>query len=143
MGFINGAHDVSGSINLIMTRINASIEPKELPNKLLLAELREIKRIPNVIKSGRYSMDGQPKKFTLNKGHVKFFYNKNGYLLSRYTKLHSEALKRDFKVQDFSDAWNGIPSELMNSWSETKQARELIIERIKERGFKLININEN
>jgi deoxyribonuclease (pyrimidine dimer) len=123
-----------------MTRINASIEPEELPSKLLLAELREVKRIPNVIKSGRYSMNGQPKQFTLNKGHVKFFYNKNGYLLSRYTKLRLEALKRGFNVQDFSGAWDGLPTELMNDWNETKQARELIIERIKERGFKLLEL---
>ena len=121
-----------------MTRINASIKPVELPSKLLLAELREIKRIPNVINSGRYSIDGIPKEFTLNKGHVKFFYNKNGYTLSRYKELRLEALKRGFNVQDFSSAWEGLPVELMNDWQETEKARELLIERIKERGFKLL-----
>ena len=33
-----------------MTRINAGIPPKKLTNRHLLAEHREIKRIPNVIK---------------------------------------------------------------------------------------------
>lgn len=45
-----------------MTRINAGIR---LTDKHLLAEAREIKRVPNCIKNGRYSMVGQPDKFTL------------------------------------------------------------------------------
>ena len=62
-----------------MTRINCGIPPCELTDKHLMAEHREIKRIPNCIKKGRYSMTGQPEVFTLGKGHVKFFYNKLKY----------------------------------------------------------------
>ena len=61
-----------------MTRVNTGISPFELPTKLLLAELREIKRIPNLVKSGKFSLIGQPPEFTLGKGHVKFFYDKLG-----------------------------------------------------------------
>ena len=59
-----------------MTRINAGIPPAELTNKHLIAEHREIKRIPNCIAKGKYKMEGIPDKFKLGTGHVKFFYNK-------------------------------------------------------------------
>jgi hypothetical protein len=59
-----------------MTRINVGIDPKTLNRQMLIAEHREIKRIPNVIKSGRFSMTNQPSEFTLGTGHVKFFYDK-------------------------------------------------------------------
>ncbi len=121
-----------------MTRINTGISAQELPDKLLLAELREIKRIPNVIKSGRYNMAGQPKEFTLGTGHVKFFYDKLEYLLERYNNLRWEALYRGFNVSDWTDAWEGVPSELMNNYQETQRDREILIERIQEKGFDLL-----
>ena len=62
-----------------MTRINVGIPPEELTDKHLLAEHREIKRIPNCIAKGKYNMDGIPDRFKLGKGHVKFFYNMNDY----------------------------------------------------------------
>lgn len=122
-----------------MTRINTGIRAKELPDKLLLAELREIKRIPNVIRQGKYNMKGQPEEFTLGTGHVKFFYDKLEYLLNRYNELRWEALYRGFNVSDWSDAWTGVPEELMNDYDETDRDRQLLIERIEEKGFKLIN----
>lgn len=121
-----------------MTRINTGIAAQELPDKLLLAELREIKRIPNVIKSGRYNMAGQPTEFTLGTGHVKFFYDKLEYLLERYNNLRWEALYRGFNVSDWTDAWDGVPPELMNNYNETERDRQLLIERINEKGFDLL-----
>lgn len=56
-----------------MTRINVAILPSELPDKLLLSELREIKRIPNMINSGRAKIENIPEKFRLGEGHVRFF----------------------------------------------------------------------
>jgi hypothetical protein len=123
-----------------MTRINASIKPQELPDKLLLSELREIKRIPNLISKGRYSLNGIPDKFTLGTGHVKFFYNKGMYTKKRYTGLYNEAVERGFNVTDFSDAWDIYSSfpALNKDWEETKESRSLIVNRIKDRGFDLI-----
>ena len=116
-----------------MTRINVGILPKHLTNKHLLAEHREIKRIPNCIKKGRFSLDGQPQQFTLGKGHVKFFYTRLNYLLDRYKDLHKECLKRNFNVQDYSDAWNDVPLEFMGDYQPTKQDICLIEQRINER----------
>jgi len=120
-----------------MTRINTGVAPEELPDKILLAELREIKRIPNSIRKGRYNLSGIPDKFTLGSGHVKFFYDKLEYLWLRYQSLRSEALHRGFNVSDFSEAWDGVPPELMNGYVEQPRDREIIIERIEQRGFSL------
>ena len=122
-----------------MTRINTGIRASELPDKLLLAELREIKRIPNVIAKGNYRMENIPERFTLGTGHVKFFYNKLEYLLERYNELRDEAIKRGFNVSDFNDAWSNVPSTLMNGYQETERDRSLLIERIHEKGFNLLN----
>jgi hypothetical protein len=116
-----------------MTRINVGVEPAELTNKHLIAEHREIKRIPNCIKKGRYSLKGKPDKFTLGTGHVKFFYDKLEYLHNRYINLYFECLNRGFNVSDYSEAFEGLPSELYNNYEEKLEDRLIIQNRIKER----------
>ena len=116
-----------------MTRINCGICPSELTDKHLLAEAREIKRIPNCVKKGRYSLVGQPKEFTLGTGHVKFFYNKLLYLKKRYEEIYRECLRRNFKVSYFGDAWNNAPAELMQDYIPTKRDVSIVKQRINER----------
>jgi hypothetical protein len=117
-----------------MTRINAGILPSRLSNKHLLAEHREIKRIPNQVSKERYTLKGIPKEFCLGTGHVKFFYDKLGYLLVRYQEIHQECKRRGFQVQDWSGAWNGVPPCLMNGWIPENWVIGLLEERIRERG---------
>jgi deoxyribonuclease (pyrimidine dimer) len=116
-----------------MTRINVGVCPSELNDLMLRAEHREIKRIPNVIKSGRFSMHGQPEHFKLGTGHVKFFYDKIGYLAKRYEALYSECVKRGFKMTYFGDCFENIPPEYMGDYSPQPRDREIILERITER----------
>ena len=113
-----------------MTRINVGINPKKLTDKHLLAEHREIKRIPNMVKSGKAKMDNIPDTFTLGKGHVKFFYNKLGYLYRRYAKIHNECKRRGFNVTDYSQAWDNISVAYYNDLKCTPEAKALILERI-------------
>ena len=94
-----------------MTRINVGIPPAELVNQHLIAEHREIKRIPNCVAKGKYNMDGIPDKFKLVTGHVKFFYNKLLYLKNRYISLYNECIKRGFNVQNYIGAWDNVPQE--------------------------------
>jgi len=116
-----------------MTRINVAIKPIELTDKHLMAEHREIKRIPNCVGKGKYNMKGQPSEFTLGTGHVKFFYDKLGYLKTRYESLYAECIKRGFNVQYYGDAWNNVPNNLMGDYTPTNRDREIILERINER----------
>ena len=116
-----------------MTRINCGIPVEELTDKHLLAEHREIKRIPNMVKKGKYQLTNQPKEFTLGTGHVKFFYSRLKYLLDRYNQIHFECKKRGFKVTDYSNAWSNLPVELMNDYKPTFRDMELVRHRIYER----------
>ncbi len=124
-----------------MTRVNVGVHPSELPDKLLLAEHREIKRIPNAIKSGRYNLNGIPDQFTLGKGHVKFFYNKLTYLLERYQALYLECIDRKFNVQYYGVSWCGTPEKLLGKYTPTVEDRQLIIDRINSKGFQLLSLN--
>ena len=122
-----------------MTRINVGIPPAELVNQHLIAEHREIKRIPNCIVKGKYSMEGIPKRFKLGTGHVKFFYNKLLYLKNRYISLYNECIKRGFNVQNYIGAWDNVPQELMNDYKVKANDCRIIRQRINERLTKTKN----
>ena len=84
-----------------MTRINL-VEPSELTDQHLIAEYREIFMVAVSLKRTLRSKTGYrhskvPKRFTLNKGHVYFFYNKGKYLHKRYKALIQEMKSRGFK----------------------------------------------
>ena len=116
-----------------MTRINIGVPPRELTNKHLIAEHREIKRIPNVISKGKYNLKSIPSEFTLGKGHVSFFYDKLGYLKERYISLYNECIARGFNVQNYEASWDGVPRELMNGYIPTEKDIRIITERIADR----------
>jgi len=116
-----------------MTRINASIPPFELCDTHLLAEHREITRVPNTIRSGRAIIKDIPKKFTLGIGHVKFFYNKVGFIKNRYELLYNECIARGFDIESKHNSFEDIPINLMNDWEATAEANDIIKQRINER----------
>lgn len=106
---------------------------------MLIAEHREIKRIPNCIKSGRYSLVGIPSKFTLGAGHVKFFYDKLAYLRRRYELIYLTCISapRKFNVQYYGDAFDGLPPSLMGNYTPTDSDRDLLLKRLSEKGVLL------
>ncbi len=114
-----------------MTRINVGVYPNLLSREHLIAEHREIKRIPNIIHKA--NLKNIPENFCLGTGHVKFFYNKGLYTLNRYKQLYEECIRRNFNVQDYSGAWDNYPKELMNDWCPSEVDRKLIEQRIQER----------
>ena len=118
-----------------MTRINCGIKPKELSNKHLFAEIRELKRIPNCIKNGKYNLDGIPENFKLGTGHVKFFYNKLRYLHKRFLGLQFEWLSRGFTMGNYIEVFNDLPSHLYNDYKPTQADRDILIERLKQKDF--------
>ena len=116
-----------------MTRINANVPVKELVGKHLLAEHREIKRIPNTITSGKAKIDNIPTDFRLGSGHVKFFYDKQTFLLRRYKQLYNECLNRGYNVTNYEKCWDNVPSELFNDYNFTEEENNIIRRRIQER----------
>ena len=122
-----------------MTRINVAIPPEELNTRHLLAEHRELKRIPNVVSRGRYNLKNTPKEFTLGKGHVAFFYDKLLYLKNRYEELYKECKNRNFNISYYGNAWDNIPEHLMNDYIPTERDEHIIRQRIKEKLDKIHN----
>jgi deoxyribonuclease (pyrimidine dimer) len=116
-----------------MTRINCGIPVKLLSDKHLLAEHREIKRIPNCIKSGRYNLNGIPDKFTLGTGHVKFFYNKLFYLKIRYMDLYNECKARGFNITFYIDAFTDLPFKLDRDYIPTLEDKKIVVQRLLEK----------
>ena len=118
-----------------MTRISAGIKPIELCDKMLVAEHREIIRIPYTIKSGKakINLDKIPKDFKLGIGHVIFFYPKLKYLHQRYIDLHRECINRGFNVQNYNDCFLNLPTNLYKDWEENETVRQTVIERINTR----------
>ena len=83
-----------------MTRINV-VPVSELCDQHLLAEFRELTRIPNGVLSGKlkYHYSDRPSSYTLGSGHIKFFTNKLGWLHFRYIELFAECKARGFNVK--------------------------------------------
>lgn len=116
-----------------MTRINVGVNPRELTDKHLLAEHREMKRIPNAIRTGKAIIKDIPSTFRLGSGHVKFFYTRLKYLLDRYRNVYNECVNRGFSVTNYSNAWEDIPDDLMGDYTPTESDRKIVLQRINER----------
>lgn len=116
----------------MMTRINL-VPPAELCDQHLLAEHRELTRIPNAVAKGKYHLKGQPTEYKLGEGHVRFFFNKLAFLKQRYDALHAECKARGFNVQYI---WNeNLPDDptLWQDYQASEQALQLNRQRIRER----------
>lgn len=123
-----------------MTRINSAIPVKLLTDEHLIAEHREIKRLPmhfrRALSTG--ALRRIPKEFCLGTGHVNFFLNKQAFLFTRYTQIYKECLTRGFKVEDYSDNWlKTCPlmqiHKCWNHYSPTSEEKALLIDRISDR----------
>ena len=122
-----------------MTRINL-INPCKLSDQHLIAEYREIFMVGSALQRSLKSSNWEktkenlPKDFTLNKGHVKFFYNKGKYLNDRYLKIIKEmkdrGMKPDPKRNFKKEQW---PNDLYNDWKPDKKDLKIIEERINEK----------
>lgn len=118
-----------------MTRINI-IPPVELTDQHLVAEYREIFMVPAALRRSLRSKNGFDKKripsrYTLNTGHVMFFYDKITYLKKRYTDLINEMKDRGMNPdpdRTFPD--HDIPEQFFNDWIPEPTDFDIIRERI-------------
>lgn len=117
-----------------MTRINC-IDPKDLCDKHLIAEYRELPRIAKLAqKAYNKNKDRKlPQTYILGTGHVLFFYNKGEYLSKRHNSICTEMLKRGFTVNFPNYPDDNHPKEWFNDWKPSKIDMELNLSRINER----------
>lgn len=125
-----------------MTRINL-VDPKELMDQHLTTEFLELPRIPVQLQRSinARGIDGVlqmiPKEFTLNKGHVSFFYDKGFYLTERYLSLSKELDRREIWHErllfyDSASIYSEY-SELFGHYTPTEEALVIIRERIAQK----------
>ena len=125
-----------------MTRINL-VHVRDLADQHLFAEWREIKMIvPAAIRSLRANspvgvLKAIGDEYTLNKGHVTFFYNKLPFLKNRFNELTNELHQRsfnitpfDFETPDYTRVWLQITQR---KWQPTKRDIQINIDRISQR----------
>lgn len=122
-----------------MTRINV-VNPSELSRQHLIAEYREITRLPGNLntwlnrKSKPHSFDEIPAEYKLGTGHVKFFFNKFQYLEKRFESIIEEMLCRGYNP-NFTDSsiFKRVDSLYYNDYTPTVEAIEINRKRIEER----------
>lgn len=133
-----------------MTRLNL-VPPEELYDQHLFAEFREIKMVPKSLRRSlaavSYTSDIHdevgavlariPKAYTLNTGHVSFFYDKGLYLMNRYSDLRRELERRgiNFNRDSLLDPDRTFLQDqrLMNDYMPTPEALAIIRARIAEK----------
>lgn len=119
----------------------------------LFAEFREIKMVPKSlrrsIEAARRNNEGShykaylvvlhkiPKAYTLNTGHVTFFYDKGEYLRKRYEALKAELRKRGINFNEDSpldpDGMFATYDCLANDYIPTREALAIVRQRIAEK----------
>ena len=121
-----------------MTRINL-VDPKELHQKHLVAEYREIARVFALSRKAQFDvMRGKknlPNEYTLGTGHVLFFYNKLGYILNRYKSLTAEMISRGYSPNPIpeEDLIFKIDKKMFGDYIPTEEAIKINRARIYDR----------
>lgn len=120
-----------------MTRINC-VDPSTLHQKHLVAEYREIPRIFALVRkhveSGKKLV--APSEYTLGTGHVKFFYDKLGYISNRYSSLIAEMKNRGYNPSyknTMREDFSSIPDYFWKDWTPTEKSIEINMARIADR----------
>lgn len=129
-------------LKYLMTRINL-VYVKDLADQHLFAEWREIKMVIPAAKRSFASknflqiVEKICPVYTLNTGHVTFFYNKLPFLKKRYDELTEELHQRSFDISDFNfvnDDYRYIEQKLLQiDWTPTNRDIKVNIDRIAER----------
>lgn len=124
-----------------MTRINL-VPPQELMDQHLFAEFREIKMVPKSLarsiaaRGVQGVLDRIPARFTLNTGHVSFFYDKGAYLADRYALLRQELERRGINFNRESELdpdGTMLAAPWCGHYTATLEALHIIRTRIAEK----------
>jgi deoxyribonuclease (pyrimidine dimer) len=126
-----------------VTRVNL-VPVAELADQHLFAEWRELKMIPRSLarslagRSQAQVLARVPGAFTLNTGHVMFFYDKARFLRRRYDALTAELLDRGYRLDDdhaldATGVWSGLPLAFHQDYVPTAAAAKLSRARIEQR----------
>jgi deoxyribonuclease (pyrimidine dimer) len=117
-----------------MTRINV-IPVEELTDQHLMAEYRELPMVPAAARRSNPARYKPSTVYTLNKGHVLFFFNKQKFLMNRWLSLIEELYSRGFAIDPESRqvAWKELDKFPQVDWQPDNTAISVNKQRIEER----------
>lgn len=117
-----------------MTRINV-IPVQQLTDQHLMAEYRELPMVPAAARRSNPATYKPTTQYTLNKGHVSFFYNKKQYLLNRWLDLIAELYDRGFNISPDTRVvhWRAMDKFPQTVWVPDQAAVDINVARIDER----------
>lgn len=117
-----------------MTRINV-VPVTELTDQHLMAEYRELPMVPAAARRSNPANHKPTNVYTLNKGHVMFFYNKKKYLLNRWLDLIAELYDRGFNIDPAARTvhWPALDKFPQVDWQPDAHAVSVNKQRLEER----------
>ena len=117
-----------------MTRINV-IPVEELTDQHLMAEYRELPMVPAAARRSDPAKFKPTTAYTLNKGHVMFFYDKKNYLLNRWLSLIEELYRRGYAIDPSARTvhWTALDKFPQTDWQPDSYAVSINMQRIIER----------
>ena len=122
-----------------MTRINC-IPVKRLSSKHLVAEYRELPRVFGLVRRaqrrGETPSIGMADRYTMGKGHVRFFYARLRWLVRRYDELVREMRRRGYQPRYAEPRTDDIAVTWFGDWSPTPADIETNMVRLRERDAK-------
>ncbi len=114
-----------------MVRINL-IHPMYLTDQHLIAEYNEILMLLAYVRMYPKKDGIRDERFTLGKGHMKFFKDKLLYIKRRHDAIREEMLARGYRASKSVDL-SMYPKELLNDWSPSDNDLSIIKQRIVEK----------
>ena len=117
-----------------MTRINV-VPVEELTDQHLMAEYRELPMVPAAARRSSPANYKPTSVYTLNKGHVMFFYNKKRFLIDRWLDLIMELRNRGFNIDPAARTvhWDALDKFPQTDWIPDSHALSINLARIEER----------
>lgn len=119
-----------------MTRINL-VNPVDLTDQHLIAEYREISRLPKFLKKSIASSKGNlkiPSEYIFGTGHVTFFYDKLGFIKNRHDSLKIEGAKRGFNLDAITISLEDIDAIYCNDFApsakDISRSKSRILEKL-------------
>jgi len=117
-----------------MTRINV-VPVTELTDQHLMAEYRELPMVPASARRSNPATYKATSTYTLNKGHVLFFFNKKKYLFNRWLDLIEELNRRGYAIDPASRTvhWRELDRWAQVDWQPDEHALSVNRQRLEER----------
>ena len=100
-----------------------------------MAEYRELPMVMGSAKRSSPVGYVYTDKYTLNAGHVKFFYSKKSFLLNRWLDLIAELYDRGYNIDPAARVvnWRVLDKFPQHNWEPDQSALQINRERIQER----------